>query len=360
MKMKFGYIILLSAFALAGCSWKAKGKRPGSDTNEAPPAADASPVETVAAKDLRLTFVSPNEEEGAADSEISIEVNFAESVTPTATWSLLYTDNGNSVENGKVIVSDLPITENKVNWQTAFVEPGIWYLFATLREGEIVSVHRASVTVTVGGDAIGDNRAPAVQFDVPNNDRILGDRVFITNGTAITHNIKWKATDPDGDTGLTYSVHYTTDDGQSWNDIALDLANDVSEVDWQIAAQPVRSARYRIKITAQDSNGSVSSIVSPEPFGVTQTAVTFNGALQNATDKCTGCHDATVTPTTYGYLDMTLYQNAGTADGVKDELNDIVTRTRSGASAPMPPNGNLSDAERDLFWLFDKTGELEN
>jgi hypothetical protein len=103
------------------------------------------------------------------------------------------------------------------------------------------------------------NNTPIVKLVSPN-----GGEIWAASGT---QTIMWRASDADGDT-LHYAVQYSTDGGQSWNTIAVDLTEASLAID---SALLVGSDGALIKVLATDGVNT-NEDQSDAPFKVTKKA----------------------------------------------------------------------------------------
>jgi len=99
-----------------------------------------------------------------------------------------------------------------------------------------------------------ENRAPQVRVMFPNGEEILSGNV----------NIRWTAEDSEND-NLNIDIDYSNNNGQSWNNLFNDIANDGTE---QLNTRNLANGyQYLIRITASDMINSASD-VSDDVFGI--------------------------------------------------------------------------------------------
>src|SRR3989344_1362848 len=90
-----------------------------------------------------------------------------------------------------------------------------------------------------------ENRAPQVRVMFPNGEEILSGNV----------NIRWTAEDSEND-NLNIDIDYSNNNGQSWNNLFNDIANDGTE---QLNTRNLANGyQYLIRITASDMINSAS------------------------------------------------------------------------------------------------------
>src|SRR5690606_34552550 len=98
-----------------------------------------------------------------------VEVEFGK-VSPTARWSLFYTDKKDTFLGGVAIIEDLSVTTTSVAWDVSFVEPGTYYLYGMLTDASVTTVHFAPGNFVIDGELTG-NSPPQVKLASPDGDK---------------------------------------------------------------------------------------------------------------------------------------------------------------------------------------------
>ncbi len=343
------FLAILASLAVFACGKEQKqetvydyyieeGEFQGSNTSADPITSDAKKKD-----DKRFRFVTPAAALTAA-GVVAIAMEFTG--TPAdATWSVYYA-TGASSTNGTAIETDLPITQTQVDWDTADVAAGDYYLYAVLKTGEGTGRSNAGVTITVSeagegegegdGGTPGPNAKPTLALDFPN-----GENVFVAGAPQA---IKFTAADADDDT-LKYKIEFSADGGTTWSQVAADVT--ATTYDWDVAGL-AQGINYRVRVTADDGNGGTVQSQSAKSFGVATTPMTFAagfGAM--LTQRCGGCHAT-------GRVNQAQFRSDNfdlATIGVSDKMNNIKGRIEAGTMPTAGPLGNPDKAVLTM-WIW--------
>jgi hypothetical protein len=305
-----------------------------------PTTEDAAPV-----KPMQLTFVSPKSENILLiKNYVEIEVAITDP-QPSTNWNLYYSKDKGAITSALPIAEDLSVDLTKIIWDTTFIESGSYYIFATLRTNGSDIVFLNEQAFEVSGSFV-SNKPPVAQISYP-----AGDVVFAPGATIA---ISYIVSDPEKD-AVAAKLEYSSD-GSIWTLIADNIDTTKNSLDWTIDAAAPRSARYRLRITANDGHTTTSGY-NDTVFGVTATPVTFDGAVKTAlAANCVSCHSGALP---MGNFVADVFTSANPA-GASERKLSILSRTRTGAASPMPPSGVLTNEVRDLIQLWIWNNGLQN
>lgn len=284
-----------------------------------------------------LSFVSPTQATDGGGT-LSVVVSFT-NVATDATWNLYYATKADA-KTGTAIAEDLPVDTTSVDWDTATLAPGTYYLYATLVAGGETTRHPATAPITIAEDGDTPNAKPQIKITVPN-----GEEVFVA-GTP--QQVTFTGQDADGD-ALKYKVEYSPDGGTTWTVLADAIT--ATTYDWNVAGL-AQGINYRVRVSVDDGKGGTASVVSAKSFGVATQPVTFAagfGAMLQ--QRCGNCH--ATGRVNAGQFRSDNYDLANI--GVNDKTNNIKNRIDAGT---MPPAGPLGAADKALLTMWFWGGSL--
>lgn len=349
--VSFGLMVLMGLTPLISSCSSEDGKVYKVRTDEAISQADPNTVvddgirkELFESKDFKLTFEAPAEEEVSIGSDgLTVRVR-PWNEPPTSTWSLYYTTAFKDLTTTRPIFEDLPISLTEVDWNTATVPSGTYYLFAEGRSGAKRSIYWLGTKVTVTIDE--ESAGPIVVISSALDGNIYG------NGDTLT--IAYNAVSTNGSSSK-YDVFISPDGGQNWQ--ALEAGTDAESFTITFDSEYQRSARYKIRVDADDGEflGSAESVGL---FGFSPNPVTYTGEIKAILEaKCAtaGCHDETSARgenrfNAGSWEDRT--NNVGTSTGVNTNQEAIIDRTRRENDMPPTDSPQLTQEERDLLALW--------
>jgi cytochrome c5 len=299
--------------------------------------ADAGP-----AKPMNLTFVSPKSENILLiKNYVEIEIAITDP-HPSTKWSLYYTKTKGDILSAMPIAEDLPVEQTKLTWDTSFIESGSYSMFATLRTDGADTIFINEQPFEISSSYV-SNKAPLAQISYP-----AGEIVFAPGVTVpISYIIADSEKDP-----VTVKIEFSSD-GIAWNLVADNIDSAENTIDWTLDAAAPRTARYRLRITANDGHSTTVSY-NDGPFGVSAAPITFVANIKAVMDaNCTSCHSGALPK---GSFASSVFTSAAAPFGVTERKTSILSRTRTGAASPMPPTGTLSDDAKDLIqlWIWNK------
>jgi hypothetical protein len=320
-----------------------------------------------------FAFVSPKDSQDLAPGKVKVEVST--NLGAQGTWSLFYTRSFKSIDNAKPIKESLEPDETSVEWDTTKIEPGTYFLFASLHFGSQVNVRFFQGAITIE-TADSDNRTPFVSVTTNFRQQII-------DPAAETFTVNYIAIDPEGE-GVAYRLMISEDDGDTWSNTGVDLTpggpNVVeSEEDpgnftlnWPVVDGSFEEgAQYRVRLEYEDKSGKVGEGPS-EVFGFGDPNISYFSAVRDVLDdNCmTSCHtDAWATTDGNENLSFEYYDGFGNINGPANRRgngnNDIYNRIMraSDEAGQMPQGGSLDQLAKDRltmwFWRNGSAGSSD-
>jgi hypothetical protein len=301
---------------------------------------------------FQMAFVSPKGDATPINSSGLKIVVQAQNASPTATWSLYYSKVLRSVADLRPIVEGLPISVTEIDWNTADLASGTYYLVAEGILEEQRSLHWLGSKIEMSAGSQGNGPQVVVGPDV-------SGRVFYPGQTlSLSFNALSKAS-----SAAVFKLLLSADGGKTWQPVAEDIESSSHEINFDNTFQ--QSARYKVKVEAT-VDGQTGAAESSGVFGFASAPVTWRQNLVNGLikTKCQSCHEVPTVgssmPPGGGFVVTSwddVSNSLGSFIGVNSKKGSIFNRTRLGAAAPMPPSSSgllLTDEERDLlaFWAW--------
>ena len=214
-------------------------------------------MQLASAVDVVSFFIENNQDEITISQGHSADFNvFAGAARPFDIR--IWLENGNGQEIRELIFIE-DYDDEEINGRNVIFERNFRITFDMYQDIGDYTVHvfandgfrpdNAVLTLNVV-----ENRAPQVRVIFPNGEELLSRNI----------NIRWTAEDPEND-NLNIDIDYSNNNGQSWNNLFRNTANDGTE---QLNTRNLANGyQYLIRATASDMINSASD-VSDDVFGI--------------------------------------------------------------------------------------------